>query len=91
MSSRSDWFRGISPEADIFIKNNEAVKTCKGCGRQEGDREIIGHCNGFDTYTLIRYRFIDGSTAESFLQKIEWDDGPVIYLGLRLKDGEMLW
>ncbi len=91
MSSRSDTFKGLCPEADCFIKNNEVVKTCKGCGKQGFDREIIGHCSGFDEYPLQRFRFIDGSTADSFLQKTEWDDGPVIYLGLRLKDRLILW
>lgn len=41
----------------------------------------------FDELTLHRYTLTNGDTADEFIQQEVWDCGPVIWLGLRYRDG----
>jgi hypothetical protein len=89
--SRSDTFLGLCAEALEFLKENEIVKKCNECGSETRTTQIIGKCNGFDKYELRRHFLKDGRIADEFLQKTDWNSGPVLYLGLRVAETEIIW
>ena len=89
--SRSDTYLGLCAEALEFLNKNEIVKKCNECGSETITTQTIGEYEGFDKYTLHRHFLKDGRIADEFLQKTDWNSGPVLYLGLRVGETEIIW
>jgi len=92
---RCDQPMGLCQEALNFLSNHEILRQfCPCCERlflQE--LEIIGHYEGMfgNGYPLYRHQLKDGNCADEFVQAAIWDSGPMIYLGLRIGEKEILW
>ena len=85
---------GMCSSAKEYLdKHAKRVNCCKECGRDDGFVvEQIGSIGMFNEVPLNRYYLKDGSWANEFEQHCLWSSGPMIWLGLRLKDGtEFKW
>jgi len=84
---------GLPPEAIAFLKENEIPeKKCECCGHCERVLEEIGHYVGMfeDEYPFYRHQLKDGRFADEFLQSSSWSSGPCFFLGLEVRDKDIV-
>lgn len=85
---------GLSHAAEQFLCANAIVyNLCVHCNRSDGfAKEPIRSYGMFDEFYLYCYLLKGGRKAEEFIQRETWSSGPMIWLGLRVDDGQVfLW
>jgi hypothetical protein len=103
---RTDQPMGLPDEATAFLQENVLMKGANPCRHCQKPTIDVFDCEQYGSYTgmfegqdypLLRYKLKGGGVAEEFLQASPWSSGPVLFLGLKIKDAqgslvrEILW
>ena len=85
--------QGLPTSAEEFLRTNAVrVNECQHCHKHDGyQRKVIGQYGMSDELDLYEYTLMDGSVAKEFIQREDWDSGPIIWLGLTWKDAKFEW
>jgi len=94
MGSRSSQPMGLPKKALEFLAAN-AVKLgyCEHCKRCSGyEQEEIGQTGMCGDVPVFRFKLVNGSFAEEFVQEEVWSSGPMMWFGLKIHGGpDILW
>ena len=87
---------GLPRAAEGWLNDNCIVKNpCLTCLRHNGFvTEEISSDGMFDDVSIKKYKVSDdfgGGWAKEFNQHTFWDSGPIIFLGLILPDGSIIY